>query len=152
MALFICYPAMSFKGRKITKYWQNDSIFSFYFEMLRALFTSILSPHLSGKNSNLPSTPGIGRAFKVVVVVFLIGYFEKNWSDMHFKRNFLTCYSKNTRWKLHLFLWTSTQKINFCLYSTHKMTIFQFSRACSHFDVIVTSYIDGLYLFWYQWK
>ena len=43
-------------------------------------------------------------------------------------------------------------KINFCLYFTHKITIFQFSRACSHYDVIVRSYINGWYLFWYQWK
>ena len=32
------------------------------------------------------------------------------------------------------------------------MAISQFSRARSHYDVIVTSYINGLYLFWYQWK
>ena len=24
--------------------------------------------------------------------------------------------------------------------------------ARSHYDVIVTSYLNGLYLFWYQWK
>ena len=28
------------------------------------------------------------------------------------------------------------------------MTISQFSRACSHYDVIVRSYINGWYLFW----
>ena len=43
-------------------------------------------------------------------------------------------------------------KINFSPYFTHKMTICQFSRACSHYDVIVTSYIIEWYLFWYQWK
>ena len=32
------------------------------------------------------------------------------------------------------------------------MAISQFSWARSHYDVIVTSYINGLYLFWYQWK
>ena len=29
---------------------------------------------------------------------------------------------------------------------------FQFSWARSHYDVMVTSYINGWYLFWYQWK
>ena len=43
-------------------------------------------------------------------------------------------------------------KINFFLYFTHKMAISQFSRARSRYEVIVTSYIDGWYLFWYQWK
>ena len=38
-----------------------------------------------------------------------------------------------------------TQK-SFSLYFTHKITISQFSRICSHYDVIVTSYIfDGTY-------
>ena len=32
------------------------------------------------------------------------------------------------------------------------MTISQFSRACSHYDIIVRSYINGRYLFWYRWK
>ena len=44
------------------------------------------------------------------------------------------------------------KKINFCLYFTHKMTISRFLRACPIYDVIVTSYIYGWYLFWYQWK
>ena len=43
-------------------------------------------------------------------------------------------------------------KIIFCLYFTHKMAISQFSWARSHYDVIVTSYISGWYLFWYQRK
>ena len=43
-------------------------------------------------------------------------------------------------------------KINFCLYFTHKIIISQFSWAHSHYDVIVTSNINGWYLFWYQWK
>ena len=34
-------------------------------------------------------------------------------------------------------------KINFCLYFTHEMVISQFSWARSHYDVIVTSYING---------
>ena len=34
----------------------------------------------------------------------------------------------------------------------HTMTISQFSRACSHYDIKVRSYIIGWYLFWYQWK
>ena len=29
---------------------------------------------------------------------------------------------------------------------------YQFSRACSHYDAIVRSYINGWYLLWYQWK
>ena len=33
-----------------------------------------------------------------------------------------------------------------------QMAISQFSLARSHYDVIVTSYINGWYLFWYQWK
>ena len=32
------------------------------------------------------------------------------------------------------------------------MAISQYSWARSHYDVIVTSYINGYYLFWYQWK
>ena len=32
------------------------------------------------------------------------------------------------------------------------MAISQFSWARSHYDVIVMSYINGWYLFWYQWK
>ena len=44
------------------------------------------------------------------------------------------------------------EKINVCLYFTHKIAISQFSWARSHYDVIVTSYINGWYLFWYQWK
>ena len=32
------------------------------------------------------------------------------------------------------------------------MTISHFSSACSHYDVIVRSYINGWYLFWYQLK
>ena len=32
------------------------------------------------------------------------------------------------------------------------MAISQFLWARSHYDVIVTSYINGWYLFWYQWK
>ena len=43
-------------------------------------------------------------------------------------------------------------KINFCLYFTHKMGISQFSWVRSQYDIIVTSYINGWYLFWYQWK
>ena len=38
-------------------------------------------------------------------------------------------------------------KINFCKYLTH--TIFE---GYSLYDVIVTSYINGWYLFWYFWK
>ena len=33
-------------------------------------------------------------------------------------------------------------KINFCLKFSHKMKIFQLSRACSHYDVIVRSHIN----------
>ena len=44
------------------------------------------------------------------------------------------------------------RKNQFCLYFTHKVTIFQFSRACLHYDVIARSYINGWKLFWYQWK
>ena len=41
----------------------------------------------------------------------------------------------------------------FCLiYYTRNYNISQFSRACSHYDVIVRSYIIGWYLLWYQWK
>ena len=43
-------------------------------------------------------------------------------------------------------------KKHFCLYFIHKTTISQFSRACSHYDVIVRSYINGWNLFWYQRK
>ena len=32
------------------------------------------------------------------------------------------------------------------------MAISQFSWARSHYDVVVTSYINDWYLFWYQWK
>ena len=32
------------------------------------------------------------------------------------------------------------------------MAISQCSWACSHYDVIVTSYINGWYICWYQWK
>ena len=32
------------------------------------------------------------------------------------------------------------------------MTISQLSRACSHYDLLVMAYINGWYLFWYQWK
>ena len=32
------------------------------------------------------------------------------------------------------------------------MTISQYSRACPHYAIIVRSYINGWYLFWYQWK
>ena len=32
------------------------------------------------------------------------------------------------------------------------MAISQFSWARSHYDVIVIPYINGWYLFWYQWK
>ena len=51
-----------------------------------------------------------------------------------------------------MFLRFSTGKSIFAYYFTHKMTISQFSWARSHYDVIVTSYINGWYLFWYQWK
>ena len=51
-----------------------------------------------------------------------------------------------------MFLWYFYIKINFYLHFTHKMTISQFLRACSHYDIIVRSYINGWYLFWYQWK
>ena len=30
--------------------------------------------------------------------------------------------------------------------------MFKFLRSRLHYDVIVTSYVDGWYLFWYQWK
>ena len=43
-------------------------------------------------------------------------------------------------------------EINFCLRFMHKMAISQFLWARSHYDVIVTSYIIGWHLFWYQWK
>ena len=33
-------------------------------------------------------------------------------------------------------------EIIFCLYFTHKMQISQFSRPCSHYDIMVTSYIN----------
>ena len=32
------------------------------------------------------------------------------------------------------------------------MTISQFSRACLLYNVIVTSYMNGWFLFWYRWK
>ena len=38
------------------------------------------------------------------------------------------------------------------IYFTRKTSISQFSRAWSLYDVIVTSYINGWYLFWYHWK
>ena len=37
-------------------------------------------------------------------------------------------------------------------YILHKMAISPFSWARSHYDVISTPYINGCYLFWYQWK
>ena len=36
------------------------------------------------------------------------------------------------------------------LYFTHKVTISQFSRACSNNDIMVTSCHNGWYLFWYH--
>ena len=51
-----------------------------------------------------------------------------------------------------MILWFFYVKIKFCLYITHKITISQFSRVCSYYDVKVSSYINGWYLFWYQWK
>ena len=30
--------------------------------------------------------------------------------------------------------------------------MFKILRSRLHYDVIVTSYVDGWYLFWYQWK
>ena len=38
-------------------------------------------------------------------------------------------------------------KIHSCLYFTSKMIISQFSRACSHYDVIVRPYVNGWYSF-----
>ena len=45
-------------------------------------------------------------------------------------------------WKSHVFT-IFYVNIHFCLYFTHKMTVSQFSRACSHYNVTVRSYIKG---------
>ena len=58
---------------------------------------------------------------------------------------------QNIPWKSHVFTIFYVE-INFCLYFTHKMAISHFFWAPSHYDVKVTSYINGWYLFWYQWE
>ena len=118
-------------------------------------FKFILSLHFSEKIPNLPPTPGVGWAFKVgrsggLVRSrdFWIGYFENIWSGMHSQvclqvRMAIFYYIlQKIPWKSHVFT-IFYAKINFCLYFTHKMAISQFSWARSHYDVIVTSYING---------
>ena len=51
-----------------------------------------------------------------------------------------------------MFPWFCTQKSIFVLYFTRKLTISWLSRACSLYEVIVTSYIYWWYLLWHQWK
>ena len=53
---------------------------------------------------------------------------------------------------MHVFIIFFYAQNNIWLYLTHKMTISQFFRACSNYDVIVRSYINGWYVLWYQWK
>ena len=127
-------------------------------------FKFILSLHFSEKISNLPPTPEVGQAFKVgrsgvgVILWFLNWIILRNiWSDMHSKLCLQVRMAifwhilQKIPWKLHVFT-IFYIKINFCLYFTHKMAISQFSWARSHYDVIVMSYMNGWYLFWYQWK
>ena len=51
--------------------------------------------------------------------------------------SFSTIFSKKSH-EIACFLWFFYVKIYFYPYLTHRMTISQFSRACSHCDVIVT--------------
>ena len=61
--------------------------------------------------------------------------------------HFLTYLTK----KFHVFINFQDQVLH--IFYTHKenFSICE-ARACVHYDVIVTSYINGWYLFWYQWK
>ena len=49
-------------------------------------------------------------------------------------------------------LTTFLRKINFVPLFNTQNDNFSILRACSHYDVIVTSYVNGWFLFWYQWK
>ena len=60
---------------------------------------------------------------------------------------FCNIFCKKSHEKSHVFTILNV-KINFCLYFNHKMTISQFSWARSHYDSMVTLYINGWYLFW----
>ena len=42
-------------------------------------------------------------------------------------------------------------KIDLCLFFVYILNMFTILRLRLHYDVIVTSYADGWYLFWYQW-
>ena len=91
-------------------------------------------------------------------VILKLNYFENIFEvicTLNFvcklESSFSNIFSKKNPWKSHVFT-IFYVKINFCLYFTHKMTISQFSRACLHYDVMVTSYISDWYLFWYQLK
>ena len=63
---------------------------------------------------------------------------------------FLTYFAKNPM-KIECF-YDFLRKNQFLPIFAYKMAISQFSWARSHYVVIVMSYINGWYLFWYQWK
>ena len=51
-----------------------------------------------------------------------------------------------------MFLPSFYVKIKFYLYFKQRIAKSQFSLAYSQYEVIVKSYINGRYFFWYQWK
>ena len=82
------------------------------------------------------------KIFEVVCSQNFVCNLELSFSNIFSKKSHENC----------MFLWFFYAKIIFRIYFTRKMTISRFLRACSLHDVIVTSYIIGWYLFWYQWK
>ena len=122
-------------------------------------FKFILSLHFSEKIANLPPTPGVGKAFKVGAIPWFLNWIILKIFEVICTPNFV-CMLK---WPFsNIFFKTSHEnrrfftifyvKIILFVYFTHKMAISQFSWARSHYDVIVTSYINGWYLFWHQWQ
>ena len=119
-------------------------------------FKFILSLHFSEKNSESTTYTGGRVSFQswevggwCDPVIFELDYFLKIFEVIcthkflcKLEWPFFNIFLQKKTWKWHVFT-IFYVKINFCLYFTHKMAISQFSWARSHYDVIVTSYING---------
>ena len=100
---------------------------------------------------NLTPSPVVGWAFKAgrsggwFNSILKLGYFENIWSEAQVLfANYnihLSAWLAKIQKKLHIFM-----ILRFCLYSTHNDN-FQFSGACSHYDIITSWYLS-----WYRWK
>ena len=129
-------------------------------------FKFILSAHFSEKKIWACTTYSwhrvsfqgweVGGWCNHVILEFV--YFTNIWSDMYSTKfvcklelSFCNIFSKKKTWKLDVLIIFLCKNKFLPIFHTQN-EISQFSRVCSHYDIMGTSYINGEYLFWYQWK